>query len=150
MEMAGQKHIPSSFIPPAMGHQTHAQRTAQFGRRLSNGTKADETHTFATQAIHLKTSHASRVIPGTPPPRTWDRLMVSFPYRSHIFRDSKMGMVWVPSMGPAYHFRGSLKILGGPGSNPICHAGGFSSMIQNTLKFSRVSLLGGSSQLVSS
>ena len=40
-----------------------------------------------------------------------DPLMVSFPYHSHIFRDSNMGVVWVPSMGPkGSHYRGSLKI----------------------------------------
>ena len=37
-------------------------------------------------------------------PQQWDPLMVSFPYHSHIFRDSNMGVgfpgiVWVP----AYH-----------------------------------------------
>ena len=29
--------------------------------------------------------------------------MVSFPYHSHVRIPKDMGMVWVPSMGPAYH-----------------------------------------------
>ena len=37
---------------------------------------------------------------------------------SHIFRDSNMGVVWVLSMGPAYHFRGS-HVLGGPGPKSL-------------------------------
>ena len=43
----------------------------------------------------------SRVIPGTPNNGT--PFMVSFPYYSHIFRDSNMGVGLGNSMGPAYH-----------------------------------------------
>ena len=42
------------------------------------------------------------------PPRTWYPLMVSFPYFSHIIRDS-----YGNCMGPAYHYWGS-HVLGGP------------------------------------
>ena len=45
------------------------------------------------------------------PPRTWDPLMVSFPYHSHIYRDfdgNDMGIVWVPLTIRRSH------VLGGP------------------------------------
>ena len=59
-----------------------------------NGMDLDTTIHFNILSRHTM----SRVIyPGLP--RTWDPLMVSFPYHSHIFRDSYwsgMGIVWGP------------------------------------------------------
>ena len=49
------------------------------------------------------------------PPRTWDPLMVSFPYYSHTTPNPESLKIWEACMGPAYHKGvpcpwGSLKI----------------------------------------